>query len=317
MGIQPSLAEQFIDEKVYPGLRERFLPTRVYDKAEDYINTVNRLIDADTRGATLASLGVDASIKLMGKAFGRSIDGHPYLAIHKAHMQALFSAIEANTTARNALDSLNKAAESAYKAQEIESMATVLGGKIPALRARFGFRAGYQASGEHLVRTFAEVARPGPAGPGMYGAAASAGRHFAGAAAVLGELTASGSDYAGWRRDVCAAYVEALQLLAMVRREWQVAKRGGDEFTKKIQAMRSSSSPISRVAGGAADLERQYQALERHRSGQAHEAVMDPGRFAAHRVATVKAVAKRLGKLCDIAKSGLDADAKARLMATL
>ena len=304
-----NLASEFIDQKVYPGVRQRLVPTRVYDQAVEYIGTVNRLVDADTRAATLTSLGLAGGVKLLGKLFGRSIDSHPFLSFHKAHLQALSDAITASDTARNALAALERAATAADRSAEVSAQATALGMDVGKLRARFGFSGGYQVGMADVAEAYRGSGPP--TGSSMF---AAAGRAATMVGAAVGAAGAASTANAAWQRDVAAAYLRGLQLLAMVRHQWQIAKRGGEEFRKKIDGLTSSSSQMSKVAGYATYQEAQFRELDRHNQGKSTLAFSDPGRYAPARVSQVEAQVKRLGRLCDIAMSGVDPQTKARLM---
>lgn len=73
MNPSASTAFDYVTEKIYNSRREKLIPTKLYDKAKGYIDTVNALIDADTRTGKLVDLGLSAARSIGSKALGASI----------------------------------------------------------------------------------------------------------------------------------------------------------------------------------------------------------------------------------------------------
>lgn len=308
MDITDSWAYQMVSEKLYSTAREKFLPTRVYDKAKGYIDTVEALIDRDTRAATMFTVGVSALTSIGSKVLGASLEDHPYFALHKAHIQALAAALNAQSQYQNALAALDSAAKAADASDVIAGQTRQLINRMMELRFQYGLAGGFAVDTVDLTTPVMP--------PGM---------QLLGQLAVVTRLgTATAASYAaflGWQAAVCGVYARGLMLLTMIRVEWQVATRGGQLFRDKLEKLASSSSQISNVAGKAAEQEMYWQQYDRavapQRSGgrDTSAAIADPGRYVAGNVSDVEAVVRKLAAICDIAMARLTPEDRANRMA--
>jgi len=308
MDITDSWAYQMVSEKLYSTAREKFLPTRVYDKAKGYIDTVEALIDRDTRAATMFTVGVSTLTSIGSKVLGASLEDHPYFALHKAHIQALAAALNAQSQYQNALAALDSAAKAADASDVIAGQTRQLINRMMELRFQYGLAGGFAVDTVDLTTPVMP--------PGM---------QLLGQLAVVTRLgTATAASYAaflGWQAAVCGVYARGLMLLTMIRVEWQVATRGGQLFRDKLEKLASSSSQISNVAGKAAEQEMYWQQYDRavapQRSGgrDTSAAIADPGRYVAGNVSDVEAVVRKLAAICDIAMARLTPEDRANRMA--
>lgn len=298
MNPSASTAFDYVTEKIYNSCREKFIPTKLYDKAKGYIDTVNARIDADTRTAKLVDLGLSAALSIGSKALGASLSEHPYLAIHKTHLQALGTALTASSTSSNALALLQKAARAAGDTADGARRADELVGKMRDLRFEFGREFIF---GRSMRQSFAD-ANTGAASSSVLTKYAN---DFFEGTALLFALQS-------WRTRVCRVYLDGLSLQAMVRVEWKVASRGGQIVQEKIRNMRSSDSPISRVFGGATESVRQWEIYDRERAlidrkpnAAPPLAMADPALYAQRNWETVVLATRKLAAVCAIAMSTL------------
>lgn len=308
MDIEDTTAYEFITTKLYNTLREKFIPTRVYDKATSYIETVNALIDRDTRASTVFQVGVNALIWIGSKALGSSIEKHPYFALHKLHLQALCDALNAQSLHDNAIALMDQAARAADGTDAISANARMLLQKMRDLRVEFGFKGGFEPDSDSVIAIRV------PAMLTQVGLVLSA----MGAGATVMSWQVATWD---WQARVCRVYLDGLKLLSMARVEWQVAKRGGELFQEKLTTMLRSTKQISQVAGYATMQDQQWaqfdrmDAQSRGKKTGSPAAIGDPGRYAGGAVRDVEAIVRKLAAMCDIAMSGLPAMEKANRMA--
>lgn len=307
MSWEDSLAYGFVTTNLYNAGREKFLPTRVYDKAKDYVETVNALIDRDTRAATVFKVSLSALSAIGSKVLGSSIENHPYFALHKAHLQALSTALDAQSTYTNAMEAMDRAARAADGSEAIAMQSRQLLSTMFHLRVEFGFKGGFVPEGEGADNAMPAVL------PWIRMIASKLNRGASVANAML--LTMD------WQARVCRVYMDGLKLLAMARVEWQVAKRGGELFQQKVKSLVNSSSQISVVVGKVAERDQQWAQYDREaaqiarKSTGSPQAIADPGRFAEGNVREVEAVVRKLGAICDIAMSNTAVETKGDKMA--
>ncbi len=309
MSREDSLAYEYVTTNLYNAGREKFLPTKVYDKAKEYVETVSALIDRDTRAATVFQVGVSALTAIGSKVLGSSVENHPYFALHKAHLQALSTALTAQSTYNNAMEAMDRAARAADGSEAIAKQSRQLLSTMFNLRAHFGFKGGFVPDGEGAdngIDASTSSIR-------MITSKLNRGASVANAMLLTMD----------WQARVCRVYVDGLKLLAMAHVEWQVAKRGGELFQQKVKALVNSSSQISVVVGKVAERDQQWAQYDREvaqinrKSTASPQAIADPGRFAEGNVRDVEAVVRQLGAMCDIAMSNIAVDTKADKMAQI
>ena len=307
MGQEDNVAYTFVKTNVYNAARENFAPTKVYDKAKAYVDTVNELIDRDTRAATAFRVAFDALTAIGSKVLGTSIENHPYFAVHRGQLQALSAVLTAHSTYNNAMEALDRAARAADSSEVTARQSRQLLSRMIDLRVEFGFKGGFVPDAEGADNGITASSSS------IRMIASKLNRGASVANAML--LTMD------WQASVCRVYLDGLKLMAMVRVEWQVAKRGGELFDQKQKSLVNSSSQINVVTGKAAELNKQYAQFERDYTQQDRKtagsplAVASPGRFAERNVEEVEAVVKKLAAMCDIAMSNIAVDTKAARMA--
>ena len=306
MNREDSLAYEFVTTKLYNAGREKFLPTKVYDKAKDYVETVSALIDRDTRAATVFQVSLSALSAIGSKVLGSSIENHPYFALHKAHLQALSTALNAQSTYHNAMEVMDRAARAADGSEAIAKQSRQLLSTMHDLRFEFGVKGGFMPDREP-----ADNAMPAVLPLDMIASKLNRGVSVANAMLLTMD----------WQARVCRVYMDGLKLLAMARVEWQVAKRGGELFQQKVKSLVNSSSQISVVVGKVAERDQQWAQYDREvaqiagKSTGSPQAIADPGRFAEGNVREVEAVVKKLGSMCDIAMPYIAVETKGNKMA--
>ena len=305
---EDSLAYEFVTSKLYDAAREKFLPTHFYDKATDYIDTVKALIDRDTRASTAFQVGTSVLLSIGSKAVGSSLENHPYFALHKAHLQALSAALNAQASHNNAIEAMDRAARAADGTDDIAAESRKLLAKMRDLRFEFGYKGGFAPEGDSSPSTYI---------PAVFAQVRVVTSALSTGASVVAWQLAT----AEWQSRVCRVYLDGVKLMSMARVEWQVARRGGELFQAKLDAMLKSSSQISVVAGYATMQDQQWAQFDRMKAqseGKATgspQAITDPGRYAAGNVRDVEAVVQKLAALCDAAMSTRPIKAKADRMA--
>ena len=82
-------------------------------KIYSYASKVKDLLDAKKRDGAWLKLGVKVSMDIAAKLLGTSLTTHPYYAYHKAQLDALADALNANRNAREAVEAYRRAISAA------------------------------------------------------------------------------------------------------------------------------------------------------------------------------------------------------------
>jgi hypothetical protein len=110
-----------------------------------------------------------------------------------------------------------------------------------------------------------------------------------------------------WRASWSELCLDSLELLVMVNAEARVAEAAMARYNEKIKKMTEGKSSIGRIAGYAAEQDRQWQIYERmtepSKAGRPEQAVKDPAAYARRQRDAVDAVASQLSQACDVVLS--------------
>ena len=82
-------------------------------KLYSYYRKITDVLDEHKRDGALLKLGVKISMDLAAKVLGTSLTTHPYYAYHKAQIDALADALNANRNSRDAVDAYKAAVAAA------------------------------------------------------------------------------------------------------------------------------------------------------------------------------------------------------------
>lgn len=272
--------------------KDAYAKYKKFKKAKSYYEAVTKLIDEDTRAEGIFKLGLKGLTKLGEKIVGKGFSSHPYFAIHKAHLEALGSALTASDTHNNAMKALSRAIESADSAAALTTQINQLNERKHTLKMEYLLT----ISGS---QNFLRAARID---------AAQAEDELQGSGQTL-ETYKANSELAlnDWRAKVCLLFSDSVDLLAMVDIEYRAASAAYARFTAKTKKLQQSTKQMDQVAGLAAEKKRQEEAVMRRydkpQDATAIETVMDPSLQAKRQRDKVEAVVDVLGKICDAAMS--------------
>lgn len=262
-------------------------------KAKEHYTSVKNLLDKDTRTGELVKLGFKGMIKLAEKVTGSSLGKHPYFAYHKKHIEALASALNATEKYKSAMQALHSAVTNADSAELLAKSVKDFNGKKGGIKLLYMRLYGALQTLQNL-RTNPEQGR-----------------------AELREIGTDEESLRGlterelyeWRAAVCEVYFDAVDLLAMVDVEYRGAAAAMDRYNAKIKKMNESKQPIDRIAGKAAERDRQYEELERwnnrrkNKDAPSDQAVADPTGHAKRQRDNVDEVVQIFATICDVAMS--------------
>ena len=96
-----------------PSFGHRVTGADVAQKAYSYSRKAYDLLDEKTRQGAIIKISVDAALDIVGGLLGASLSTHPYYVYHKAMMEYLASAVDANRNAREAIAQFRKAVSAA------------------------------------------------------------------------------------------------------------------------------------------------------------------------------------------------------------
>jgi hypothetical protein len=271
-------------------------------KAKSYVETVQKLLDEDSRNSKIFELGIEGLVKLGSKVVGSSIDKHPYFKLHKKHLELLSSAIVATSTHANAMAAMEAAAKAADNTQAIAGQINDVLTKLRLLRTEYGLFQG-PALADYAAQIQVQVSMPssllslglvGSSVPTLIAKATS----VAGAIAVLLE----------WRARVCGIYKRSVELLAMVKIEAALASAAAAKFQQKLDKLAQGKDLMSPIANYAAQRDQGFAVLDRHNAmmagkakGGSTQAYTNPARFAQQNADTVAAQVMMFADFCDVA----------------
>ena len=270
--------------------KDAYAKYKTYKKAKGYYDSVKKLIDEDTRGTEVVKLGLKGLTKLGEKIVGKGFSKHPYFAYHKAHLEALTSALTASDTHNNAMKALNQAIAAADSTEALAAQIKDLNDRKQSLKLDYAI--GIAPTQQFLRDASRDEAQ--------------AEDDLAGTGDTIDSVKAKGEiALEAWRANVCLLFSDSVDLLAMVDIEYRAASAAYARFTEKTKKLQQSDESIDRVAGLAAEKKRQEEAVMRRyeKGGSAPEAVMDPSLYAKRQRDKVEAVVDVLGKICDAAMS--------------
>ena len=292
--------ENYDVEKMY---RSQGAVGRVWD----YYNIVKDMIDSRKRSGGFLKLGIKVTMDIAGKAADFNLTSHPYFTYHKAHIQALADALNAQANSKAAIEAFNKAVAAA------DSSSTV-GGILTEYKKRTGVLGLQYASFADALSLWQDLNAGGAA-------ASSAVRTINQYGLSMDEIRASESNLKAWRAGWLGLYFESVQTLTMAETEAGTAAEAVAEF-KKILADMAKGSNLSKVAGKATEQEmywEQYDRMVKPSSKQPEQAILDPTKYAESKRADANTVTRAVADMCTfvLTKDVRDRDTYIRQAAAL
>jgi hypothetical protein len=261
-------------------------------KAYDYYKLVNKALDEDTRSGALLKLGIKVSMDAAKHLLGRSLSSHPYFTYHKAHFEALAQALDAMSMKDMALDAFKRAVDAADSTADVANVLAKYRDRSNALLFWWHFNLAEPINIQNRYRTK-------PAG-------ALAEMKDVGFTPATLDQHVEDKLYE-WRASWSELCLDSLELLMMVNAEARVAEAAMARYNDKIKKMTEGKSNIGRIAGYAAEQDRQWQIYERmtepSKAGRPEQAVKDPAAYARQQRDAVDVVASQLSQACDVVLS--------------
>jgi len=261
-------------------------------KAYDYYKLAKGALDEDTRSGSLFKLGIKVTTDVASKVLGASISKHPYFTYHKAHFEALAMALDASAGKELANRAFNRAVEAADATADVTAALNTFTHRRNALSFEWSF-------------TLAEAIN-------------IRGRYRKNPTAAAAEVRDMGLTPATldsyidktlyeWRARWAELASDAMELYVMIDAEARIAEEAMTRYNAKVKKLTEGSSAMGRIAGYAAEQDRQWQIYERMtetpKSNRPEQAVQDPALFARKQRDKVDAVAGRVAQACDIVMS--------------
>lgn len=256
-------------------------------KTISYALKIKDVLDEKKRDGGLLKLGVKISIDLASKLLGVSLTTHPYYAYHKAQLDALADALNADHNSREAVEAYRKAIAAADSKKVAAEFKRLEGKKVDIVASHSAFR--------DRVGVAADVAR------GMM-TDAFAQKRIAQAGGT-GRLLESLTDLEAWRANWAGLSFDAMQLQIMAGDELNVSIEAMNRV-KSLVATLMNGSNTNRVAGQAAinniEWEKYDQVVGQKSSVRL---VQDPIRFAQDNVNKAAAWARAIAEMCDFVRT--------------
>ena len=261
-------------------------------KAYAYYKLVKKAFDEDTRDGALLKLGIKVSMDVAKQLLGRSLSMHPYFTYHKAHFEALAQALDAVNMKDMALDAFKRAVDAADSTAHVGDVLAKYRDRSNALLWSWHLNLAEPINIRNRYRV-----KP---------ASALAEMKDVGFTPATLDKHVEDNLYE-WRASWSELCMDSLELLVMVSAEARVAETAMERYNAKIKKMTEGKSNMGRIAGYAAEQDRQWQIYERmtepSKAGRPEQAVKDPAAYTRQQRDTVDAVASRLSQACDIVLS--------------
>ena len=260
--------------------------TGIAQKAFSYATKINEALDDQKREGGLLKLGVKVSVDLAGKLLGTSLTTHPYYAYHKAMIDALADALNANRNSRAAVDAFNRAVSAANSAAVAAEFKRLEARKVELVSNHFAFK--------DRIGVAADIAR------GLMSDELAKTKIAQMGGTALSEAVA---DLEVWRANWCGLSFDALQLEIMAGSELNVAMEAMKR-AKDLVAGLMGGSNTNRVAGHAATNNMEWEKYDQIVGQKKPDlSLMDPVRFAQGNVDKATAWAGQFSEMCDFVRS--------------
>lgn len=260
-------------------------------KAYDYYKLAKGALDEDSRSGSLFKAGIKVTADVAKRVLGTSISSHPYFTYHKVHFEALAQALNASEMKDMATSAFNRAVGAADSTARVTATLQTFMHRRQALTLAWYLT---------LAETLNMRAR--------YRANPTAG---ANEIKVHGMTPAILNTYIedalyAWRATWSELASDATELYLMVDAETRIAEAAMARYNEKVKKLKEGKSAFGRIAGYAAERDRQFEYLDRATGatpGKLEQVVEDPARYARRQRDAADAMANRLARACDIAMS--------------
>jgi len=261
--------------------------TGLAQKAYSYARKVQDVLDQKKREGGLLKLGIKISLDIAGKLLGTSLTTHPYYAYHKAQIDALADALNANRNSRAAVEAYNRAVKAANSEalaaefKRVESKKVAIVAKHSAFKDRLGVAADVargMMSDDFARKKIAE---------------------YGGSARLFEPI----ADLETWRAYWSGLSFDVMQLHIMAGEELNVAMEAMNK-AKDLVATLMGGNNTNRVAGYAATNNMEWEKYDQIvGQGKSDLSVMDPVRFAQGNIDKAAAWAAEIADMCDFVRS--------------
>lgn len=123
-----------------PSFGRRLTGADAAQKVYSYSRKAYDLLDEKTRQGAIIKISVDAAIDIVGALLGASLSTHPYYVYHKAMMEYLADAVDANRNAREAIAQYRKAVSAATSKALADEFKRLDSRKVEISAAHVDFR---------------------------------------------------------------------------------------------------------------------------------------------------------------------------------
>lgn len=261
-------------------------------KVYSYYKLVKGALDEDTQSGSLFKLGIKVSMDVAKKLLGTSLKWHPYFTYHKAHFEALAQALNAVDMKNMAGDAWKRAVTAADSTSEVGAAIDKLDHRRNALLLWWHFNLSEPIKILNRYKTNSASALAEMKDVGF-------------TPATLNDHVAN--NLYEWQASWSELCMDSLELFLMVDAEARIAEIAMARYSEKVKKMIEGKSSIGRVAGYAAEQERQWQIYDRmtetSKPHQPEEAVQNPASYARKQRDAVDAVAGSLSQACDVVLS--------------
>lgn len=279
LGAQDPLKNTGVAEKI---LKKVATGQKVYG----YVRKIVDLADETKRQGTALKLGIKISMDIAAKLLGTSLTTHPYYAYHKAQIDALADALNANRNSREAVDAYRRAVAAANSTAVNAEFARLESRKVDIVVQHFDFRDSIGVAADIARGTISDdLARKKIA---QYG---------------NGRLSQAVADLETWRANWAELSFDVMQLQIMTGDELNVAIEAMNEVKDLIATLMGGSN-TNRVSGQAAvnNIEwEKYDQIVGQKSPS--RLMMDPVKFAQGNTDKAAAWAQALTQMCDFVRS--------------
>ena len=269
------------------GRMARILKASDYaQKAITYVRSLQQVLDEQKREGGLLKLGIDISLDLTEHFLEVSLTTHPYYAYHKAMIDALADALNANRNSREAVDSYRRAVAAANS--------TALASEFKRIEARIvDVSAEYSLFGK-TVRMAADIKRGGMTDDFARKKIAEYGGR---------NLFDSLADLDTWRAHWAGLAFDAMQLQIMAGVELNVAIEAMKK-AKGLIATLMEGSNTNRVAGYGAINNIEWEKYDQIVGQKKPDlSLMDPIKFAQGNYDKAAAWSQEFAEMCDFVRS--------------
>jgi hypothetical protein len=254
----------------------------------DYYKLVRQALDEDTRSGALLRGGIKVSMQVAKKTLGSTVTWHPYFTYHKAHLELLSRALDAANMKEMATNAFNSAVAAADSTSSVDTALGAFKHRQHALDWEWAWTL------KELINLQARY-RVAPAD------AILEIRDIGLTADTLNSKIAD--TLYSWQARWAELCKDCLELYLMVDAEVRIAEAAMKRYTDKVTKLTSGASSIGRIAGYAAEQDRQWELYERMTTNspqKSAQAATDPAGYAKRQLNAVDVLARRLCSSCDV-----------------